>query len=199
MNLLQACTIIENARKEAVLVATMGAMFAFDGLKAAQPRISSVPLMGGAASLGLGLAIAEPSRKIVVVDGDASLLMQLGGLTTVADRQPANFVHFVVRNGAQFTGVANLATPAETCVDYAGLAAAAGYRRTYRFDNETALAAHIDEILAGAGPTFVELRIVAQPTMPGAPLKIELPDMQFQRMGMEARALSIWLKEHAHG
>ena len=199
MNLLQACTIIENARKDAVLVATMGSMFAFDGIKAAQPRISSVPLMGGAASLGLGLAIAEPSRKIVVVDGDASLLMQLGGLTTVADRQPANFVHFVVRNGAQFTGVANLATPAEACVDYAGLAAAAGYRRTYRFDDETVFAAHIDEVLGGAGPTFVELRVVAQPTMPGAPVKMELPDLQFQRMGMEARALSSWLKEHAHG
>ncbi|MDE2363722.1 MAG: thiamine pyrophosphate-binding protein [Hyphomicrobiales bacterium] len=199
MNLLQACTVIEGARKDAVLVATMGAMFAFDALKAAQPRISSVPLMGGAASLGLGLAIAEPTRRIVVVDGDASLLMQLGGLTTVADRQPANFVHFVARNGAQFAGAANLATPAETCVDYAGLAAAAGYRRTYRFEDEAALASHIDEVLGGIGPTFVELRVVTPPPIPGAPLKMEIPDLQFQRMGMEARALSAWLKEHAHG
>ena len=199
MNLLQACTIIENARKDAVLVATMGAMFAFDGIKAAQPRISSVPLMGGAASLGLGLAIAEPLRKIIVVDGDASLLMQLGGLATVADRQPANFVHFVVRNGAQFTGVANLATPAESCVDYAGLAAAAGYRRTYRFEDETELAAHIDEVMSGGGPTFVELRVVTPPPIPGAPTKMEIPDMQFQRMGVEARALSTWLQEHARG
>ncbi|MDE2363463.1 MAG: thiamine pyrophosphate-binding protein [Hyphomicrobiales bacterium] len=199
MNLLQACTIIENARKDAILVATMGAMFAFDGIKAAQPRISSVPLMGGAASLGLGLAIAEPSRTIIVVDGDASLLMQLGGLTTVADRQPVNFVHFVVRNGAQFSGVANLATPADACVDYAGLAAAAGYRRTYRFENETALAAHIEEVLGCVGPTFVELRVVTPPPIPGAPMKMEIPDLQFQRMGMEARTLSAWLKDHAHG
>ncbi|MDE2577719.1 MAG: hypothetical protein KGL46_02835 [Hyphomicrobiales bacterium] len=199
MNLLQACAIIEKARKDSILVATMGAMFAFDGLKAAQPRISSVPLMGGAASLGLGLAIAEPRRKVVVVDGDASLLMQLGGLATVADRQPANFVHFVVRNGAQFTGVANLATPAESCVDYAGLAAAAGYRRTYRFDNEAAFAEHIDETLAAAGPTFVELRVVTPPPIPGAPLKMEIPELQFHRMGAEARALSTWLKEHPHG
>lgn len=199
MNINQACAIIEKARKDAVLVATMGAMFAFDGLQAAQPRISSVPLMGGAASLGLGLAIGEPEHKIVVVDGDASLLMQLGGLATVADRQPRNFVHFVIRNGAQFTGIANLATPAEACVDYAGLAAAAGYRRTFKFAEEAAFAIAIEDILADEGPIFVELVVETPPAMPGAPMKIELPDMQFKRMGLEARALFTWLREHAHG
>lgn len=199
MNLLQACAIIEKARNQATLVATMGAMFAFDGLKAAQPRISSVPLMGGAASLGLGLAIGEPRRQVIVVDGDASLLMQLGGLATVADRQPKNFAHFVIRNGAQFTGIANLATPAEAFIDYAGLALAAGYRSAYTFEDEADFAGQIAEILAADGPTFVELRVEAQPAMPGAPLKVEIPDLQFKRMGLEARALSAWLKEHAHG
>lgn len=197
MDIDAACKIIETARGNGVLVATMGAMFAFDRLNAGQPRISSVPLMGGAASLGLGLALGAPSHKVIVVDGDASLLMQLGGLATVADQQPANLFHFVINNGSQFSGLSNLAIPAGASVDFAAMAAAAGYRTTFRFDSQEQFAAEAGKILAGKGPVFVELRVSPPPPMPGASVKIELPDQQFQRMGEEAKALSAWLKEHS--
>ena len=49
--------------------------------------------MGGAAALGLGLALAQPERRILVVDGDGSLLMQLGTLASVAGAAPANLFH----------------------------------------------------------------------------------------------------------
>lgn len=61
-----ACNVILSARKDAVLVATMGSMVAMDTLGAQQPRVSSVPLMGGAPGLGLGLALAHPERKVIV-------------------------------------------------------------------------------------------------------------------------------------
>ncbi|MCX7232919.1 MAG: hypothetical protein NTY26_05575 [Burkholderiales bacterium] len=83
MNLIQACSVVAQQRPiDSLLVATMGAMFAFDRIEleaaggdaSQRPpgRISSVPLMGGAAGLGLGLSLAMPERAVVVVDGDAS-------------------------------------------------------------------------------------------------------------------------------
>ena len=93
MNLTQACAVVAQQRPiDSLLVATMGAMFAFDRIElevaggdaSQRPpgRISSVPLMGGAAGLGLGLSLAMPERAVVVVDGDASLLLELGGAGT---------------------------------------------------------------------------------------------------------------------
>ncbi len=155
MDINEACRVIEGARGDAILVATMGAMTAFDQLGAAQPRINSVPLMGGAASIGLGLAIGRPDRRLIVVDGDASLLMQLGGLATVAERQPRNFHHFVIRNGTQFSGFSNLATPAEEIVDFAAMAKAAGYRRASGFDDGFAFAEALPAIRwRWSDPTF---------------------------------------------
>ena len=55
--------------------------------------------MGSAASLALGLAVGAPQHKVIVLDGDGSLLMQLGSLVTVAAARPANYYHFVFANG----------------------------------------------------------------------------------------------------
>ena len=90
MNLIEACAVVAKQRpSDSLLVATMGAMFAFDridmeaagGDASRRPpgRISSVPLMGGAAGLGLGLALAMPERAVVVVDGDDGCWMMDGG------------------------------------------------------------------------------------------------------------------------
>lgn len=56
--------------------------------------------MGLASSIGLGLAMACPTKRVVVVDGDASLLMNLGSIVTIGKKQPANLLHIVVDNGA---------------------------------------------------------------------------------------------------
>jgi thiamine pyrophosphate-dependent acetolactate synthase large subunit-like protein len=195
MNILSACGVISRARGDAVLVATMGAMVAFDKLGAGQPRLSSVPLMGGAPSLGLGIALAKPQCKVVVVDGDASLLMQLGGLVTVAGQLPRNFFHFVIHNGTQFTGMSNLPVPGERPVDFAGMARCAGYANAQKITELDALEEDIERILAGIGPTFIELEIEPD----AASLTVSNPqkdwaDLQFTRMGDEARQLTKWLE-----
>ena len=59
--------------------------------------------MGGASSLGLGLALARPDRRVIVFDGDGSLLMQLGSLATIAGAAPRNLVHFLFKNGVYHT------------------------------------------------------------------------------------------------
>lgn len=188
MKLGPACAAIAAARNnhcpQAPLVATMSAMFAFDMLGVTDRRIDSVPLMGGAAGLGLGLAMARPDLPVIVVDGDASLLMELGSLVTVAHNRPKRLIHFVCVNGVQFNGLRNLPTAGvEPGCDFVAMARAAGYAHAARFDEAEALASALPGLLAQDGPSFVELALEPDPARFGAdnPLPL-IPELQFQRM-----------------
>lgn len=197
MNTLSACRVIANARHDSIIVATMGAMNAFDELDLKQPRLSSVPLMGCAPHLGLGLAIANPGKKVIIVDGDASLLMQLGGLVTVAAQQPSNFYHFVIHNGTQFTGLSNLSLPNAPHLDFPGFARSAGYAQTHSYSDADSFAANIESILKSTGPVLVDLQVEPKPSSlgPDSP-QWDWQDLQFTRMGDEARRLAGWLEQH---
>jgi sulfopyruvate decarboxylase subunit beta len=85
--------------------------------------------MGLASSLGLGIALARPELKVVVLDGDGSILMNLGGLTTLARYRPANLVHVVFDNESLLS-VGGFPTATATGSDIAAMAAAAGIPRT---------------------------------------------------------------------
>ncbi|WP_158219863.1 thiamine pyrophosphate-dependent enzyme [Ideonella sp. A 288] len=162
-------------------------------------RISSVPLMGGAAGLGLGLALAQPQRRVVVMDGDSSLLMELGGLATVAAVAPRNLLHMVVANGTQFTGLGNLKI-VTTDFQFAKVARDAGYVHAERIADGAVWAERFPKLLAMDGPVFVELMVepVPQQTKPGFEQE-EMPDRQFDRMGQEALALQAMLAQDMAG
>jgi sulfopyruvate decarboxylase subunit beta len=83
--------------------------------------------MGLASSMGLGIALAQPRRKVVVLDGDGSVLMNLGGLTTLARYAPGNLAHIVFDNQSLLS-VGGFPTATATGSDLAGIAAAAGIR-----------------------------------------------------------------------
>lgn len=85
--------------------------------------------MGLASSLGLGIALSRPELKVVVLDGDASILMNLGGLTTLARYKPKNLVHVVFDNESLLS-VGGFPSATSTGSDIAGIAAAAGIGRT---------------------------------------------------------------------
>src|SRR6059058_6551990 len=85
--------------------------------------------MGLASSLGLGIALSRPELRVVVFDGDGSVLMNLGGLTTLARYRPANLVHVVFDNESLLS-VGGFQTATSTGSDLAGIAAAAGVPRT---------------------------------------------------------------------
>ncbi len=85
--------------------------------------------MGLASSLGLGIALSRPELKVVVFDGDASILMNLGGLTTLARYKPKNLVHVVFDNESLLS-VGGFPSATSTGSDIAGIAAAAGVPRT---------------------------------------------------------------------
>jgi sulfopyruvate decarboxylase subunit beta len=85
--------------------------------------------MGLASSMGLGIALTRPDRQVVVFDGDGSVLMNLGGLTTLARYRPRNLVHVVFDNESLLS-VGGFPTATSTGSDLAAIAAAAGVPRT---------------------------------------------------------------------
>jgi sulfopyruvate decarboxylase subunit beta len=84
--------------------------------------------MGLASSMGLGIALARPELKVVVFDGDGSLLMNLGGLTTLARYRPRNLVHVVFDNESLLS-VGGFPTATSTGSDLAAIAKGAGIPR----------------------------------------------------------------------
>jgi sulfopyruvate decarboxylase subunit beta len=91
--------------------------------------LHEVALLYGASSLGLGIALTRPDRQVVVLDGDGSVLMNLGGLTTLARYRPRNLVHVVFDNESLLS-VGGFPTATSTGSDIAAMAAAAGVPRT---------------------------------------------------------------------
>ena len=99
--------------------------------------------MGLASSVGLGIALCRPELKVIVLDGDGSLLMNLGGLTTLARYRPRNLVHVVFDNESLLS-VGGFPTATSTGSDLAAMAKGAGIPRT-------AVARTLDEFTTAFG------------------------------------------------
>ena len=186
----EACRIVAGIAKEDVVVITMSTMKIFPGLAPKANFVTCVPLMGGAASMGLGIATARPDVRVWVLDGDASLLMELGGLVTVAEAMPKNLVHLLFNNGVQYGGTANLASPRAGKVDFCAMARAAGYPIAFDIDSAETMQSRLSALPREAGPVFGNVRIEPDSgyytdTTP----QREIPDNQMTRMGDEARRL----------
>jgi len=149
---------IAEERQGCVAVATMTVLEPWREASPSELNIGCVGFMGGAAGLGLGLALAQPQRKVIVLDGDGSLLMQLGSLATIAGAQPPNYYHFLFHNGVYETS-GSQEIPAEGRIDFPGLARAAGYRASHRFDDLEELRSGLAGLLSEQGPMFIELRV----------------------------------------
>ena len=131
--------------------------------------LSGDEAMGKASSIGLGLALAQPARKVIVLDGDGSLLMNLGSLVTIANMAPPNLIHFVFENGVYRT-TGGQPIPNAGKINFAGLAKEAGYAGVHVFDNLKSLEKSIGTVLNQIGPTFVCLKIPPGMERPALPL-----------------------------
>ncbi|MDE0355518.1 MAG: thiamine pyrophosphate-dependent enzyme [Deltaproteobacteria bacterium] len=114
--------------------------------------------MGQGSSHALGLALGRPDKRVVVLDGDGSLLMNLGTLVTVANAAPKNFVHCVCENGTYETNGA-VPIPTHSGFTFTGLAREAGYPKTYTFDNLEDWDKNLDTLLKEDGPILVDLKV----------------------------------------
>jgi sulfopyruvate decarboxylase subunit beta len=130
MRRLDALTAIYDRLEHRVVVTIMGAVAAELQSIGHRPNFFYLQhAMGLASSMGLGIALARPDRQVVVFDGDGSVLMNLGGLTTLARYRPRNLVHVVFDNESLLS-VGGFPTATATGSDLAAIAAAAGVPRT---------------------------------------------------------------------
>jgi sulfopyruvate decarboxylase subunit beta len=116
--------------------------------------------MGLASSMGLGIALSKPDRQVVVLDGDGSVLMNLGGLTTLARYRPRNLVHVVFDNESLLS-VGGFPTATATGSDLAGVAAAAGVPRTATVGTVDAFRKAFDEALGAGDLTTLVAKVEA--------------------------------------
>ncbi|SIT40778.1 Decarboxylase [Paraburkholderia piptadeniae] len=136
--------------------------------------------MGLAIPIALGVATAQPQRKVVALEGDGSMLMQLGALGTVAMRAPRNLLMVVWDNGIyQITGSQKTLTSAT--VDLVAMARGAGIASSAWAADEAHFEALVEDALAANGPAFIGARIDdAKPagTTERDPAKIRMRFMQ---------------------
>lgn len=116
--------------------------------------------MGLASSLGLGLALARPELTVIVFDGDGSILMNLGGLTTLARYAPKNLVHVVFDNESLLS-VGGFPTATSTGSDIAAMAAGAGVPRTSTVRDLASFTSAFDAALAARELTTLVAKVEA--------------------------------------
>ena len=177
-----AVAALARARGDMLTLVTMQAVDPWNALGQADSRnFNVVGCMGSAGSVGLGLALARPRDRVLVLDGDGSLLMQLGTLASVGDRQPANLYHAVFENGIYETS-GGQSVPGRGRSDLVKLALAAGYRHARRFSSPEELDAGIDGTLRAAGPVFISLVIAGPGRMPVAAPRVPNKAAQAENM-----------------
>ena len=168
---LDAARVIHRRRKDhEIVVSAMGAARDWMTLGSHPRDWVFVPSsMGQATALGLGLALARPDLRVIVLGGDGGLLMNLGSLITISAQRPANLVVVIFDNGVyEVTG--GQPTPATAAarggappVDLLGLARASGFERTESFSTVEEWSAQAERVLAEPGPVFVTLRVLPTP------------------------------------
>jgi thiamine pyrophosphate-dependent acetolactate synthase large subunit-like protein len=145
-----------------IVVATYSSAFEWLGIMDRPLNYFSIGAMGLDSSHGLGLALGRPDKRVIVLQGDGSLLMNLGSLVTIAAAAPRNLVHFVCQND---TYEANGSHPLPMApIDFCGHARAAGYPHCHDFAELGAFESNVARIVEQDGPVFVTLRV--EPTRP---------------------------------
>lgn len=134
--------------------------------------------MGLASSMGLGIALARPELPVVVLDGDGSILMNLGSLTTMARYRPPNLTHLIFDNES-LVSVGGFPTATATGSDLRGIAAAAGIPRTAQVTTEAALADAFAAARAAHELTSIVAKVEAT-LLPGFVTDLGLLENRFQ-------------------
>ena len=156
----QCFRVLARHVSDEIVIATYSSAVEWNDINPRVLNYFSMGAMGLASSHGLGLALGRPDKRIVVLDGDGSLLMNLGSLVSIAAAAPKNLVHFVCNNGC-YEANGGHPIPGRGAVSFAGMARSAGYKSVYEFSDLKIFEQQAGAILAEQGPVFVCLKIVS--------------------------------------
>jgi sulfopyruvate decarboxylase subunit beta len=157
---------VEKLRGDAVVVPVFRANIAWSKVTSNVKR--DIPVggaMGKGSSFALGLALAQPDTKVILFDGDGSLLMNLGSLVTIANKAPRNLYHLVMDNGVYAT-TGGQDVPGVGLASYAEMARAAGYPHAYEFEDLEDFVTRAEEVFNQAGPVLVSAKVVPDIRLP---------------------------------
>ena len=166
MSLVASLEALHSVRTDEVVVTAMGTAREWMALGSHPLDFVLVPSsMGQAPALGLGIALAQPDRKVIVCNGDGSMLMNLGSLVTITSEAPANLTLLIFDNGVyEVTG--SQSTPGarearKDCrdIDFLAVATACGFSSIYGFDEIDHWQAEVRNVIDAAGPTFARLKV----------------------------------------
>lgn len=156
---MEATKAVNFHRKDALVVSTSSALREWS--QVSERRDLDIDLsdcMDRAPAVGLGLALAQPEGKVLVLDCDSTLRTNLGGLATIGESNPENLVHFV------FDDVSSVSTSGVPIrewdnLDLAQIAQSSGYARTYEFDKLEEFLIGLEEVMRQPGPVFVRVKV----------------------------------------
>ena len=153
---------IAKYRTDQVMVTSMGATVPWSKYSEHPFDYASVgSAMGHTADFALGIALAQPDRKVLALNGDGSMLMCLGTLATIAGlKKPArNFYLFVCHNGTyEVTG--NQHIPGRSGFSFSAIAKGVGLEKVYDFNTIESLEASLPNILNEAGPALITVEMI---------------------------------------
>ena len=162
---MEATKAINYHRKDALVVATSAALREWNVVS--EQRNLDIDLsdcMDRAPAVGLGLALAQPDSKVLVLDCDATLRTDLGGLATIGEAKPENLVHFlfddathISTDGIPIRGLDN--------INWLSMAEGAGYVKLYQFDALEEFLIGLEEVMVQEGPVFVLVKVYREPEL----------------------------------
>ena len=160
--------VVERAADEDLIIASLG--FAKYDLYAANPErprnFYMWNSMGMASSMGLGMAMARPQNRVIILQGDGDLLMNLGSLATEANREPTNMIHIVWDNRMyHITGGQPTATDGKA--NLAEIARGSGLEKVAQVETLEAFISAYEKALSEEGPWFIHA-LVEEPEKPTA-------------------------------
>lgn len=156
---MEATKAVNFHRNDALVVSTSSALR--DWSQVSERRDLDVDLsdcMDRAPAVGLGLALAQPEGKVLVLDCDATLRTNLGGLATIGESNPKNLVHFVF-DDVSSSSTSGLPIKELDNLDLSQMALSSGYAKSYEFNKLEELLIGLEDVMRQKGPIFVRVNI----------------------------------------
>ena len=183
MTLTDCLSVLKEVRQDEAIISVMGTAREWCSMSSHPLDFIYVPSsMGQATSLGLGIAMAQPNRRIVVCQGDGSMLMNLGSFVTLSAHAPKNLTVLLFDNGVyEVTGIQQTLATAELrqddqSVNYAEMAKACGFSTVFEISDLDTWKQSARECLDADGPVFVVLK--TEPMLDGGGPKSPGPAAQ---------------------
>ena len=166
---------LSRLRGDAAIVTCMGVTRPWGNYSSNELDFASADsAMGHTADLALGIALAQPKRKVICLNGDGSMLMSLGTLTLAVQNSARNYYLFVVQNDIyEITG--KQPVPGAGKTDFVTLARGAGVEKVDSFDDPVKFREKLPEVLSEEGPVFIRVIVEAGSEGPVVRNKDEKP------------------------